>query len=84
MRPQARDALSGGPAVIERFHSVIASEAKQSILQAEAWIATSLALLAMTMWSVDRDKSIRRANHQFRFTETLSSPEIKNISLFQK
>ena len=29
------------------------------------------------------DKTTRRANH-FRFTEIMSSPEIKNISLFQK
>jgi hypothetical protein len=33
--------------------SVIASEAKQSIVPlAEAWIASSLALLAMTYWLV--------------------------------
>ena len=30
-----------------------------------------------------RDKLTRRANH-FRFTEIMSSPEIKNISLYQK
>jgi len=37
-------------------------------------------LLAMTL---ERDKLTRRANH-FRFTEIVSSPRIKNISLYQK
>jgi hypothetical protein len=32
----------------KRFETVIASEAKQSIKQQEEWIASSLALLAMT------------------------------------
>ena len=30
-----------------------------------------------------RDKTTRRANH-FRFSETVSSPKIKNISLYPK
>jgi hypothetical protein len=53
--------------LFERFNTVIASEAKQSIGAAkEVWIASSLTLLAMT---TERKKIRRRkspADHCFR------------------
>ena len=41
----------------------------------------------MSVWcqpaSTPKRPLTRRANHEFRFTEAMSSPEVKNISLFQ-
>ena len=35
------------------------------------------------MWALSHDK-IRVRDHRFRFSEFVSSPKIKNISLFKK
>src|SRR6478735_9303914 len=69
MRPQARDALSGGQCVSLRHCEPtgranarpMTGSAKQSIVrQAEVWIASSLALLAMT-------KRRKRVTRYYRF-----------------